>query len=150
MRTENHEPPCLRYGGRDNAAGLTFGRKPDTGKIVPMKKKTAARIARLNIIRKILDPPADLSEFKEHPTPRLIFGLILMGFSYLMGWPAVAALSILAIRLHEPLVAVIGCPTTYGLSYVVFIVGAWFARAPHYLGVLARYAAQRLLRKLLC
>ena len=70
-----------------------------------------------------------------------------MGFSYLIGWPAVAALSILAVWLNEPLIAVIGCPTTYGFSYVVFIVGAWLARAPHYLGLLTRYAIGALLRR---
>jgi hypothetical protein len=66
-----------------------------------------------------------------------------------MGWPAVIAFSVLAAWLHEPMIAVIGCPTTYGLSYVVFIVGAWIARAPHYLGTLARYVLQSFLRKLL-
>ena len=89
------------------------------------------------------------SEFKERPTKRLITGLILMGLSYVIGWPAVAALSVLAAWFREPMIAVIGCPTTYGLSYLVFIVGAWLARAPHYMGTLARYTIQFFLRKLL-
>jgi CHASE2 domain-containing sensor protein len=72
-----------------------------------------------------------------------------MGFSYVIGWPAVAALSALAVWFREPMIAVIGCPTTYGLSYVVFIVGAWLARAPHYMGTLTRYTLQLFLRKLL-
>jgi hypothetical protein len=54
----------------------------------------------------------------------------------------IAALSVLAIWFKEPLIAVIGCPTTYALSCVVFIVGAWLSRAPHYMGILARYNIQ--------
>jgi molybdate transport system substrate-binding protein len=111
-----------------------------------MFQKIAGRVAETQYIRALLEHPADLSEFRERPTPRLIAGLILMGLSYLIGWPAVAALSILAVWLHEPLIAVIGGPMTYGFSHVVFFVGAWLARAPHYLGLLTRYAIGRLLR----
>ena len=112
-----------------------------------MFHRIVGRLAETKYIRGILEHPADLAEFRERPTPRLIAGLILMGFSYLIGWPAVAALSILAVWLNEPLIAVIGCPATYGFSYVVFIAGAWLARAPHYLELLTRYAIGALLRR---
>lgn len=114
-----------------------------------IRRKIAEYIAGNKYITEILKNPADLREFHKRPTPRLITGLILMGLSYVIGWPAVAALSALAVWLKEPMIAIIGCPTTYGLSYVVFIVGAWLARAPHYMGTLARYAIQTLLRKIL-
>jgi CHASE2 domain-containing sensor protein len=97
----------------------------------------------------MLENPADLSEFKERMTPRLITGLILMVLSFIIGWPAVAALSFLAVWFKEPLIAIIGCPTTYALSYVVFIIGAWLARAPHYMEILARYTMQYFLKKIL-
>jgi hypothetical protein len=113
-----------------------------------IRKKIAQYLAGKKYVKEMLDHPTDLSEFKERPTPRLIIGLILMGLSYVIGWPAVAALSILAVWFREPMIAVIGCPTTYGLSCVVFIVGAWLARAPHYMGTLARYTIQFFLRKL--
>ncbi len=114
-----------------------------------MRRKIAGYLARKKYIAELLENPADLREFKERPTARLRTGLILMGLSYVIGWPAVAALSVLAAWCREPLIAVIGCPTTYGLSYVVFIVGAWLARAPHYLGILARHTLQLCFRKLL-
>jgi len=114
-----------------------------------IRRKIAKYLAGKKYIIKILEKPADLSEFKERPTTRLITGLILMGFSYVIGLPAVAALGILAVWLKEPLIAIIGCPTIYGLSHVVFIIGAWLSRAPHYMGTLMRYAIQRFLRKLL-
>jgi hypothetical protein len=96
-----------------------------------IRKKIGQYLASKKYIKKILENPADLSEFKERPTPRLITGLVLIVLSFILGWPAIFALSALAVWLQKPLIAVIGCPTTYGLSYVVFIVGAWLARAPH-------------------
>ena len=113
-----------------------------------MRKRIVQYLAGKKFIQKIMETPADLSEFKERPTPQLIAGLVLMILSFIIGWPAVAALSVLAVWFKEPLIAVIGCPTTYALSYVVFIVGAWLSHAPHYIGVLARYTLQSFLRKL--
>ena len=114
-----------------------------------IRKKIAQYLAGKKFIQKILENPADLSEFKERMTPRLITGLILMALSFIIGWPAVAALSVLAVWFKEPLIAVIGCPTTYALSCVVFIFGAWLSRAPHYVGIMARYTIQSFLRKLI-
>jgi hypothetical protein len=112
-----------------------------------IRRKTADYLSKKKFIIKLMENPADLSEFKERPTPRVITGLILMGFSYVIGWPAVAALGFLAVWLKEPLIAIIGCPTAYGLSHVVFIIGAWLSRAPHYIGTLTRYAMQRFIKK---
>lgn len=113
-----------------------------------MIKKVTSYLTETKYVRWILEHPADLSEFRERPTPRLIAGLILMGLSYLIGWPAVAFLIFLAAWLQKPLIAVIGCPVTYGFSYVVFFAGAWLARAPHYMGLLGRYVLEKLFRKL--
>lgn len=113
-----------------------------------IRRKIAKYLTGGKYIANLLDNPVDLNEFKERPTPRLITGLILMGFSYIIGWPAVAALSALAVWLREPMIAIIGCPTTYALSYVVFIVGAWLARAPHFMGLLAKYLLQSFLKKI--
>jgi len=114
-----------------------------------MMGKIAERLAGKESVRSLLEQPVDLSEFRERPTPRLIAGLFLMGFSYLLGWPAVAAFGMLAVHRQEPLIAVIGGPAIYGLSCVVFLVGAWLSRAPHYLNVLSRYALGKLFRRLL-
>ena len=114
-----------------------------------IRKKIGRYLAGKKFIQKIMEKPADLSEFKERPTPRLICGLILMVLSFIMGWPAIAALSVLAVWWQEPLIFVIGGPTTYALSYVVFIIGAWMARAPHYMNTLTRYSLQCFLKKIL-
>ena len=114
-----------------------------------IQKKIAGYLNGKKFVREIMDNPADLSEFKEKPTPRLIAGLIIMVLSFIMGWPAIAALSVLAVWWREPLIFVIGGPIAYALSCVVFIVGAWMARAPHYMNTLARYALQSFLKKIL-
>ncbi|MDI6741821.1 MAG: hypothetical protein QMD11_03690 [Smithella sp.] len=114
-----------------------------------MRKKIAEYLMSKQYIQNLMHPPADLSEFKERPTPRLIAGLILMAVSYIMGWPVIAALSVLAVWWTEPLIFVIGGPVAYALSCVVFFIGAWLARAPHYLGVLTRYSLQVVLKKIL-
>ncbi|HUN53664.1 MAG TPA: hypothetical protein VMU29_00760 [Smithella sp.] len=113
-----------------------------------IRKKIAQYLASKKYIKNILENPADLSEFRERPTPRLMTGLFLMVFSYILGWPAIFALSFMAVWLQKPLIAVIGCPATYGLSCLVFIVGAWLARAPHYMGTLMRYGIQSFFRKI--
>jgi hypothetical protein len=114
-----------------------------------IRRKIGQYLSGKKYFKDILENPADLSEFKERMTPRLITGLSLMALSFIIGWPAVAALGVLAVWYKEPLIAVIGCPTTYALSYAVFIIGAWLARAPHYMETLARYAIQSFLRKLI-
>ena len=114
-----------------------------------IRRKIGQYLAGKKYIKEILENPADLSEFKERMTPRLITGLILIALSFIIGWPAVAALSVLAVWFKQPLIAIIGCPATYALSYVVFIVGAWLSRAPHHMGNLARYTLQYFFRKLI-
>ena len=113
-----------------------------------IKKNLGQYLAGKKFIRKILDDPVDLSEFKQRPTPRLIGGLVLMSLSYVIGWPIIFVLSILAVSFREPLIFVIGGPLAYAVSCVVFLIGAWMARAPHYMNTLTRYALQSLLKKL--
>jgi hypothetical protein len=112
-----------------------------------MKGKIAQHLASKDYIKKLMETPADLSEFRERPTPRLITGLALMILSFILGWPAVFAFSALAVWFREPLLGAVG-GLFYILSYGVFIVGAWLSRAPHFMGILTKYCMQSLLNKL--
>lgn len=118
-------------------------------KLYMMPKRISQYLAGRLFIRKIMEHPADLSEFKERPTPRLIAGLILMVLSFIIGWPAIFTLSALAVWYQQPLIAVIGGPLAYALSCIVFFIGAWMARAPHYLNTLTKYTMQSFLKKIL-
>jgi hypothetical protein len=115
-----------------------------------MIRKIAERLAKTNYVREALEDPAVISlrDIRFQYSSRIITGLILIGFSYLIGWPAVAAFGILAAYFEEPLILVIGGPTIYGISHVVFLVGAWLAGAQH-ARLLMRYATKSLFRKFL-
>ena len=92
-----------------------------------MLKPLLRWISRTDYARSAIEDQADLAVFREKPTPRIIWGLIIIGVSYIIGWPAVAALGLLATYLKEPLILIIGGPVTYGLSHLVFILGAYLA-----------------------
>ncbi len=63
---------------------------------------------------------ADLSLFKQRPSFQFILGLILLGLSYVIGWPGVIASGIAAAYLKSPWVFVIGGPAIYGFSFLVW------------------------------
>ena len=91
---------------------------------------------------------ADLSAFKEKPSLKIILGLLAMMVSYIIGWPAVAALGLLSIQLHEPLVVIVGGPLTYGLSHLVFLLGMYLCGAVYsliFLRWLTRVSMEKLL-----
>ena len=90
---------------------------------------------------------ADLSAFKERPTPRIVFGLFLIGLSYIIGWPVISALGVLSVYYKEPLIVGIGGPLTYGLSHLVFIAGMYFAGAK-YTRIFLRWATRRFMEKM--
>jgi hypothetical protein len=111
-------------------------------------KSIAERIARTEFARKAVSENADLSLFKAKLSARVLFGLILIGLSYLIGWPAVALFSILSIYFGQPLLLIIGGPVIYGISHLVFIAGAYLAGAK-YTYVLLRWATRRALERIL-
>lgn len=96
-----------------------------------MIKGLFRRISNIGYVRSAIDEQADLSMFKEKPTPRVIWGLVIVGISYVVGWPLIAALGIIAAYTGTPLVIVVGGPAAYGLSHLVFILGAWLAGAQY-------------------
>ncbi len=65
--------------------------------------------------------------YKNRPTVRVMTGLFLILLSYVIGWPAVGALGLIAVYAENPLWLVIGGPIVYGLSHVVFIIGLYLA-----------------------
>ena len=99
------------------------------------------RIARTEFVRSAIEEQADLSAFNERPTPRIIFGLFLIGFSYVIGWPAVSVFAALAVYMNEPMIVAIGGPLIYGLSHLVFIAGMYVAGAKYSI-IFMRWAAR--------
>ena len=113
-----------------------------------MVRKIAARLAKTKYVREALEDTADLKSIRIQRSPRMITGLILIGFSYIIGWPAVAAFGVLAVYFREPLIVAIGGPVIYGISHVVFLAGAWLAGAEH-ARFLMKYTTKVIFRKIL-
>ncbi len=106
------------------------------------------RIAATNYIRSAIKDKADLSAFKEKPSARVVCGISIIGFSYIIGWPAIGLLAMISIFLKKPLILAVGGPLTYGLSHLVFLLGMYLAGAD-YSRVFLRWATRVTVEKLI-
>lgn len=113
-----------------------------------MIKQSIQKIAANDFIRSAIEEQADLSAFKGKPSPKVLAGLLAIIVSYIIGWPAVAALGVISIKLHEPWIVVVGGPVTYGLSHLVFMLGMYLCGAVYSL-IFLRWFARVSLEKLL-
>lgn len=111
-------------------------------------KQSIAKIAATDYVRSAISEQADLSAFKQKPTPVVLAGVFAIGLSYVIGWPAVAALGILSVKLHNPWIVAVGGPVTYGLSHVVFLLGMYLSGAKYSL-IFLRWLTRAAMEKLL-
>ena len=111
-------------------------------------RKILEKAASTRFVQKAIADKADLSPFKERPSPRAMAGIVAIGISYIIGWPAVALLGVVSIRLEKPMIAIIGGPLTYGLSHLVFILGMYLAGAD-YTRIFFRWATRKTMEKLM-
>ncbi len=116
-----------------------------------MFNKIRIRIAKTRFVYKLLANPVDLEIFKKKPSARFFSGLFVIGFSYIIGWPMVSVLAVLAVYFKKPLLFAIGSPITYGLSHLVFMLGAFIAGKDTivYMNVFAKWSATKGLQRLL-
>ena len=84
-------------------------------------------LARIGYVRRAIAERADLGAFRGRPRPRLVLGVGLIGLSMLLGWPLITGLAAAAVWLKAPLVAAIGGPLAYGLSWAVYGLGLLIA-----------------------
>ena len=105
------------------------------------------RLMRLRFVREAVEEKADLASLHQKPTPRAWAGLVLIGLSYLLGWPAVGLLAVISYALHEPLVLAVGGPLIYGFSHLVFLAGSWLAGS-RYARIFLRWASRRVVEKI--
>ena len=113
-----------------------------------MIRQSIHKIAATAFVRSAMEEQADLSAFKEKPNFKIFAGLFAIMFSYVIGWPAIAALGILAIKMHEPWIVVVGGPVAYGLSHLVFLLGTYLCGAVYsliFLRWLTRISMEKLL-----
>ncbi len=106
------------------------------------------KLAQTAYVRSAMEEQADLSAFKQKPTPLVIAGISAIGLSYLIGWPAVTACGILAYKFDNHWIATIGGPLIYGLSHLVFLLGMYLSGAK-YTKILLRWLTRITMEKLL-
>ena len=104
------------------------------------------KIAETRYVRSAIEDQADLSAFKEKPSLQIIIGLSVMGFSYIIGWPAISVLGIASVYLNKPLLIAIGGPLLYGLSHLVFMLGMYLA-GYNYTKIFLRWATRVAVEK---
>ena len=104
------------------------------------------RICETGYVRSAIKDKADLSAFKEKPSIRTILGVSAIGFSYIIGWPAISALGALAVYLNRPWLIVFGGPLLYGSSHLVFLLGMYLAGA-NYTKIFLRWATRMAVEK---
>ena len=85
--------------------------------------------------------------FREKPATQVYVGIGLILASYVIGWPAVVILGLLAFYTGEPLTLAIGGPLTYGLYHLVFLAGLYLA-GKRYAVALTYWAARKTLARL--
>lgn len=120
-------------------------------KVMLTIRKGLVKFADIDFVRTAIEEQADLTAFKEKPSLQVLAGIFLICLSFLLGWPAVAACGVVALKLHEPLIAVIGGPLVYGLSHLVFLLGMYFSGAKYtviFFRWLSRVTAEKLLSRI--
>ncbi|MGD8366930.1 MAG: hypothetical protein PVG78_04750 [Desulfobacterales bacterium] len=111
-----------------------------------MKDAFFTWLARREFVRRAIADRADLSAFRQPPSLRILAGIFAIGFSYVIGWPAVGALGTLSVYFKEPLLVVVGGPLTYGLSHLVFLLGMYLAGSD-YTKIFLRWAVRVAVEK---
>lgn len=116
--------------------------------MIPFIRRKIIKFGMTDFVRSAISEQADLSAFKEKPTLLVLAGVFAIGFSFIMGWPAVAALSALSIKMHNPWIIGVGGPVTYILSHLVFLFGMYLSGAVYsliFLRWLTRVSMEKLL-----
>ena len=111
-------------------------------------QKLARGIAKTKFASRAIQDSADLRAFKEKPTARTFFGIILMCCSFIIGLPAVGCIGALAVSRKEPLIIIIGGPTLLITAHLVFGAGVVLAGG-NYIRAFFRWATRIVLEKLM-
>ena len=113
---------------------------------VSLLRSIARRLALTKFGQKSLTKPDGLSILKQKPDTRVYVGLVLMAMSFLIGLPALAFLSYLAVKLGKPMTIAVGGPVVILLVHIMFGVGVYLA-GQNYAANVLQWATKRFLQK---
>ncbi len=110
-------------------------------------RKIARGISKTKFARHALDEDPRTNPFKEKPPAKVLIGILLIGFSYILGWPLIGLCGVLALYWREPLLAVIGVPLLFVVAHLVFLAGVYLAGGKYFMPVI-RWITRITLKKL--
>jgi peptidoglycan/xylan/chitin deacetylase (PgdA/CDA1 family) len=86
----------------------------------------AEKLASTNYVKKAIKEQVTLKSFKTPPSPKFLFGVFLVLFSFLLGWPMVGLFIFLSAYFHAPTLLLVG-PAFYVFSNLVWLFGMYLA-----------------------
>jgi peptidoglycan/xylan/chitin deacetylase (PgdA/CDA1 family) len=86
----------------------------------------ARKLVSTAYVRRAIERKATLDAFKTPPSLKFWFGIGLVLFSFVLGWPMVALFSVLSAYSHAPALLILG-PAFYGFSHLVWMFGMYLA-----------------------
>jgi hypothetical protein len=110
----------------------------------------ARKLASTAYVRRAIEKQVTLDAFKTSPSPRFLFGVGLVLFSFVLGWPMVALFSFLSAYCHTPALLILG-PAFYGLSHFVWMLGMYLAgrNCIKYADIMLRWCLRKAVEKAL-
>jgi len=86
----------------------------------------ARKLASTAYVRRAIEKQATLDTFRTSPSPRFLFGVGMVLFSFVIGWPMVALFGVLSAYSHTPALLLLGS-AFYGFSHLVWMFGMYLA-----------------------
>lgn len=106
--------------------------------------RLARRLGRTRYAQAAIERRASLDGLRIKPSPRFFLGLVIIGLSYVLGWPMVALFGFIAAYLGRPWLVLAG-PACYAFSHLLFLAGLLVAGRDtvEKLGVALAWGARR-------
>ena len=86
----------------------------------------ARKLACNAYVRRAVEEEVTLSALKTSPSPKFFFGVGLVLFSYVLGWPMIGLFTVLSAYFQSPVLLMLG-PAFYGFSHLVWMFGMYLA-----------------------
>ena len=86
----------------------------------------ARKLASTAYVRRAMEKRVTLDACRTSSSPRFFFGVGLVLFSFVLGWPMVALFGVLSAYSHAPVLLLLGT-AFYGFSHLVFMFGMYLA-----------------------
>ena len=110
----------------------------------------AQKLASTTYVRRAIKEQVSLNAFKASPSPKFLFGVGLVLFSYVLGWPMVGLFSILSAYYQAPALLMVG-PAFYVFSHLVWLFGMYLAGQDgiKYAGIVLSWGLRKVVERTL-